>query len=109
MENMLAGRKLPPLELTWKQLVRVLGPYAAGYPWAEGTLRDLWTRCAPVPDRWVGTPGEKRIVAPNHMGEWLADVLQRQGRPLSEAARIYNEFATGARNGRGERARKPGA
>lgn len=95
---MLAGRRLPPLILTYPELVAVLGPYAAGYPWAEGTLRDLWTRCAPTPGSGVGL--EKRIVAPNHLGEWLADVLQRQGRPLTEAAHIYNEFASGAQRGR---------
>jgi hypothetical protein len=90
--NLLAGRRLPPIICTYAEAQAILGPVALGYPWAEGTIRDLWQRCAPMPDSVVGTAQEKRIIAPNHLGEWLADVLQRQGRPLSEAASIYNQF-----------------
>lgn len=99
MENVLRARQLPPLILDWNGFVGTLGAIAAGYPWAEGTIRDLWQRCAPMPDGAIGTPAERRIVSPAHLGEWLADVLERQGRPLSEQAAIYNQFATqGARH-----------
>ena len=97
--NLLRGRKLPPIICTYGEIQRILGPVALGYPWAEGTIRDLWTRCAPTPDSVMGTGTEKRIVSPAHLGEWLADVLERQGRPLSDAAHLYNAFM-GAKHGR---------
>jgi hypothetical protein len=93
--SLLRAQRLQPIICTYQQAVAILGPVAMGYPWAEGTIRDLWTRCAPTPESVVGSAGEKRIVSPTHLGEWLEDVLQRQGRPLSDAARIYNEFQTG--------------
>ena len=92
MTSLLAARELKPIICTWAQCQTILGPIALGYPWAEGTIRDLWTRCAPTPDSITGTAQEKRIIAPKHLGEWLDDVLRRQGRPLDEAARIYHQF-----------------
>jgi len=92
MTELLAGRQLQPIICTWAQCQKILGPVAFGYPWAENTMRDLWQRCAPTPDSIVGTPQEKRIIAPKHLGEWLDDVLRRQGRPLDEAAKLYNQF-----------------
>lgn len=99
MTSLLAARNLQPIICTYAECRRILEPLAAGYPWAEGTIRDLWTRCAPTPDSIVGTPSERRIIAPKHLGEWLEDVLARQGRPLDEAARVYNQF----RGNNGER------
>ena len=92
---MLAARKLPPLILTYQEARRVLWPIAAGYPWAEGTIHDLWTRCAPTPDSVVGSKTEKRIINPAHLGEWLEDVLTRRGLPLDAQATVYNQFIRG--------------
>lgn len=99
MTDILDARILPPIICTYAECRRILAPVAAGYPWAEGTIHDLWTRCAPTPDSIVGTESERRIIAPTHLGQWLADVLERQGRPLDEAARIYNRFQ-GSTDGR---------
>jgi hypothetical protein len=96
---LLRGQQLTPIICTYAEAQAILGPVAFGYPWAEGTIRDLWTRCAPTPDSLLGTATERRIISPAHLGEWLEDVLARQGRPLSDAARIYNQFA-GANHGR---------
>ena len=81
----------PPLILTFEQLKRVLQPLTAGYPWGEGTIHDLWKIGAPTPDSGPGQP-EKRIIIPAQLGKWLGDVLARQGRPLSEAAKIYSSL-----------------
>ena len=91
-DNLLAGRGLQPLILTHTQLRSVLLPITLGYAWGESTIKDLFSRCAPLPGAGV----ERRIIAPNHLGEWLSDVLQRQGRPMNEQARIYNQLASGA-------------
>jgi hypothetical protein len=93
--NVLAGRQLQPIICTLAEAQRILGPVAAGYPWAEGTIRDLWQRCAPTPESVVGMLSERRIISPAHLGDWLSDVLQRQGRPLSDAAALYVQFHRG--------------
>jgi hypothetical protein len=97
--SLLRGRGLYPIICTYQEAKAILGSVAYGYPWAESTIHDLWTRCAPTPDSIVGTPTEKRIIAPPHLGDWLEDVLARQGRPLSDAAKIYKQFI-GANHGR---------
>jgi hypothetical protein len=89
--NLLAGQQLRPIICTLAEAKRILGPTAAGYPWAEKTIVDLWTRCAPTPDSGPGMI-EKRIISPAHLGEWLADVLNRQGKPLTEQAKLYAKF-----------------
>lgn len=91
-DNLLAGQKLQPLILSRAELTRVLLPLTTGYAWGEKTIVDLWTQCAPVP----GYSVERRIISPAHLGAWLADVLAKQGRPLSEQAAIYNTLASGA-------------
>jgi hypothetical protein len=92
-DNLLAGRQLQPLILSRSELTRVLLPLTVGYAWGEKTIVDLWTQCAPVPGGTV----ERRIISPAHLGAWLADVLAKQGRPLSEQAVIYNTLASGGR------------
>ena len=92
-DNLLAGKQLQPLILSRAELTRVLLPLTTGYAWGEKTIVDLWTQCAPVP----GTGVERRIISPAHLGKWLADVLNRQGRPLTEQAAIYNQLASGGR------------
>lgn len=80
-------RNLPPLQVTYAQLVGILGPLTLGYAWGEGTIRDLWLLGAPTPD---STPtNERRIVFPGQLAKWLEDVLTRQGHSLDEAAKTY--------------------
>lgn len=77
----------PPLQVTYAQIVAILLPLTAGYAWGENTIRDLWLIGAPTPD---STPThERRIVFPGQLAKWLEDVLDRQGRPLDETAKIY--------------------
>lgn len=84
---------LPPLIMTFEQLKKVLQPITAGYAWGEGTIHDLWKKGAPSPDSGPGKI-EKRVIIPKHLYAWLEDVLQRQGRPLSEAAQVYGVLRT---------------
>jgi len=84
MNDVNQWRKLPPLTVTYDELVNILQPLTMGYKWGEGTIRDLWKLGAPLPDK----PG-KRIVFPNKLAEWLVDVLEKKGQPLDAAAQIY--------------------
>lgn len=109
MANLLAGRGYQPIICTLSEAYRILLPITLGYTWGESTIKDLWSRCAPTPDSTPGTAHERRIISPAHLGDWLSDVLTRQGRPLTEQAAIYNEFMTGAQYARRKRAGGPGA
>ncbi len=91
--NLLRARGLKPLILSYAELHRVLWPLCEGYAWGENTLGDLWRRMAPVP----GYAIEKRIISPAHLGEWLADVLDKRGLPLDAQAMAYNELVSGAK------------
>lgn len=75
-------RNLPPLIVTYDQLVKILQPITMGYKWGEQTIRDLWLIGAPIPP-------DKRIVFPGKLAEWLADVMERKGQPLDAAANVY--------------------
>lgn len=99
MSNLLQGRQLKPIICTLKEAKAILGPVTLGYAWGEGTIKDLWSQCAPTPDSGPGRV-EKRIISPAHLGAWLADVLERQGRPMTDQASVYNDFVSGASNGR---------
>jgi hypothetical protein len=81
--------KLPPLMLTYAELVQVLYPITMGYEWGEGTMRDLWKMGAPTPNSLMGTEPERRIIFPGQLAKWLADVLERKGQPITEADRAY--------------------
>ena len=85
---------LPPLIMTYDQLLKTLGPITFGYKWGEETIRDLWLLGAPTPDSGPTTI-DKRIVFPSQLSKWLEDVLRRQGRPLTEIASVYNRLASG--------------
>jgi hypothetical protein len=89
-ENVLAGRNYPPIICTLAEAKAILLPITMGYRWGESTIKDLWSRCAPTPDSTAAH--EKRIISPSHLGEWLADVLERQGRPADDAAKIFLQF-----------------
>lgn len=80
-------RSLPPLQLSYDELRRRLLPVTSGYAWGEGTIRDLWLLGAPLPH-----DPQRRIVFPGQLAKWLEEVLSRQGRPLDEAAKAYNEL-----------------
>lgn len=80
-------RKLPPLQVTYGELTTILQPITLGYAWGEGTIRDLWLLGAPLPH-----DTSRRIVFPGQLAKWLEDVLNRQGRPLDEAAKTYMEL-----------------
>lgn len=79
---------LPPLIVTEQELVSILGPLTMGYAWGNDTIGDLWRMGAPDLSNKPGQP-IKRIVFPGQLGKWLSDVLERQGRPLSQAAQVY--------------------
>jgi hypothetical protein len=76
--------KLPPLIVTLQELEAILLPVTMGYAWGVDTIHDLWKIGAPMPN-----DNSRRIVFPKKLAEWLADVLQRQGRPLDDMARVY--------------------
>lgn len=80
-------RNLPPLIVSYAELKARLQPITAGYAWGEGTIRDLWLLGAPMPQNTA-----RRIVFPAQLARWLEDVLQRQGRPLDDAAKAYNDL-----------------
>lgn len=85
---------LPPVCLTFRQLRAVVGPLIDGYAWAEDTIGDLWRMGAPMPPA-VGGPAlneVQRLIVPSQLMAWLTDVLNRQGRPLDEAARLYSRM-----------------
>lgn len=108
MSNLLAGRGLQPIICTLPEAYAILGPVTLGYSWGMGTISDLWSRCAPTPESKPGSTSERRIISPAHLGDWLADVLERQGRPANEQAAIYLEFL-GATHVRDRHGRRPGA
>lgn len=80
-------RQLPPLQVTYTELCTILQPITLGYAWGEGTIRDLWLLGAPTPQDTA-----RRIVFPGQLAKWLEDVLNRQGRPLDDAAKAYMEL-----------------
>jgi hypothetical protein len=82
-----AFRKLPPLQVSLPELKAILGPITTGYAWGENTIHDLWILGAPTPQ-----DTSKRIVFPGQLAKWLEDVLNRQGRPLDETAKIYMDL-----------------
>ena len=90
--NHLKGRGYAPIMCTYQDLRTQLLPFCEGYKWGEGTIHDLWKRLSPTPNSIVGTPGERRIVAPNHLGEWLLDVLKWRGVPSEAMVWIYADF-----------------
>lgn len=90
--GLVMGRTLPPIICTLTEAKQILLPVTLGYAWGESTISDLWSRCAPTPESIPGTVTERRIISPAHLGEWLEDVLNRQGRPLSDSAAIYMDF-----------------
>lgn len=81
-------RGLPPLVVTFPQLVAILQPLTMGYRWGEDTIRDLWNLGAVMPDTNPHAP-IRRIVFPGKLADWLADVLEKKGQPLDAGARAY--------------------
>jgi len=73
--------------VTEAELQTILQPLTIGYAWGADTIGDLWRMGAPTPH-----DNTRRIVFPNKLAEWLEDVLERQGRPLDESARVYNNL-----------------
>ncbi len=82
---------LPPLVVTYNELLRILQPITMGYSWGEQTIRDLWLLGAVIPNRNPMAP-TKRIVFPGKLAEWLADVLEKKGQPLDVGARAYTDL-----------------
>ena len=80
--------------LSYRHLQAVLRPLVEGYPWGEDTIYDLWILGAPMPPRENGgLPGEVvRLIVPSQLLGWLGDVLDRQGRPLDDAAKLYSRM-----------------
>ena len=86
---LLPTQNLPPVCLTLDQLKAVLGPIVIGYKWGEDTIHDLWKLGAPVPPLPGRPQTGERLIVPSQLMAWLEDVLTRQGRPLSESAKLY--------------------
>lgn len=80
-------RQLPPLQVTYSELCDILLPLTTGYAWGVNTIHDLWILGAPLPH-----DTRRRIVFPGMLAKWLEDVLNRQGRPLDDAAKTYMEL-----------------
>ncbi len=84
---------MQPVCLTEPQLNGLLQPLVVGYPWGQGTIGDLWRLGAPMPPMPGQVPGgEVRLIVPSQLMAWLEDVLTRQGRPLSDSAKLYAQM-----------------
>ena len=92
-DTLLAPTKLQPVCLSLPQLTAALLPITAGYKWGEGTIRDLWMLGAPMPPMsGAVVAGDVRLIVPSQLMKWLEDVLTRQGKPLSDSARLYAQM-----------------
>lgn len=94
-DTLLPPVNLPPIVATLPELKRVLLPITLGYKWGENTITDLWKLGAPMPPS-DGRPanGDERLIVPSQLIKWLEDVLNRQGRPLSDSAKLYAQMVT---------------
>ena len=90
----MSSGSLPPVCLSYGNLCRILSPLVEGYAWGQDTIRDLWLLGAPMPPAvGAAAPGETvRLIVPSQLMAWLTDVLNRQGRPLDEAATLYSRM-----------------
>ena len=90
-DTLLTPTKLPPVCLSLSQLKAALLPITAGYKWGEQTIHDLWMLGAPMPpvSGTLATHEDVHLIVPSQLMKWLDDVLTRQGRPLSDSARLY--------------------
>lgn len=87
------GQQLKPVCLSLRQLKQVLSPITAGYTWGEETITDLWLLGAPMPPMAGRMQTEQvRLIVPSQLIKWLEDVLQRQGRPLDDSAKLYAQM-----------------
>ena len=78
---------MPPLIVSYDELVAILQPITMGYAWGEGTIHDLWKIGAPSPDSTIHN--ERRIIFPSQLATWLKDVLTKKGQPLDAVAETY--------------------
>lgn len=90
MSDLAKFKTMPPLQVTYAQIVAILEPITRGYPWGEGTIRDLWLMGAPTPDSTIHN--ERRIVFPGQLAKWLEDVLTKKGDSLDGAAKVYMDL-----------------
>jgi hypothetical protein len=96
------GQQLPPLCLSLRQLKKILQPITAGYTWGEETITDLWLLGAPMPPMAGQAQTEPvRLIVPSMLIKWLQDVLQRQGRPLDDSAKLYAQMMSEERQPHG--------
>ncbi len=72
---------MQPRIVTLQELEKVLVPLCMGNKWALSTIKDLWTKGAPVPQP-AGEP-ERRILIPAQFELWWDDLNQRLGTPLT--------------------------
>lgn len=75
-----------PRIITWARLQEVILPKIAGYPWAVGTLWDLWKKCTPTPNQILTPnpgPNETRIINPTQFAKWWGNVQERMGLDVS--------------------------
>jgi len=89
-QSNLYSSKLPPVALTYQELRDVLAPLVQGYAWGNATIWDLWKLGVPMPQ----AGGHARLIVPSQLMKWLEDVLNRQGRPLDDAAKLYASMMT---------------
>lgn len=71
------GQANQPRIVTLAELNRKLTPLCQGNRWALSTIKDLWTKGAPVPT----VPGEpeKRILLPGQFKAWWDDLNRTLG------------------------------
>lgn len=92
LQAVFGAQQLPPLCLSLEKLKKILLPICTGYTWAEDTIQDLWLMGAPQPPRIYGTAVVvERLIVPSQLATWLEDVLNRMGRPMDLAAKLYTQ------------------
>lgn len=88
----------------YAELYRALYPYVADYKWGRDSIYDLWLKGAPVPQDKC--PGGKacsaypkckhirRVLLPNHLEDWWADVSNRISLDISASEAIRSVGST---------------
>lgn len=104
MSQILTPQRLQPRIVTLTELNKRLIPLCMGNKWALSTIKDLWTKGAPVPTG-PGEP-EKRILLPGQFQKWWNDLNQTLGLEI-QGQQMYTELSKYLPTGAGPKHRKP--
>ncbi len=84
---------LMPKMISFGELTAKLGSYLAAYPWAYGTIGDLWAMGAPDPQNSICPEVPrcdartclhvKRVLLPNQFKAWWAEVQGKIGEEVA--------------------------